>query len=274
VRQYTYPNALPKRQPGSRKARIQAALIEEIEDLRSTGDTPTTLRFLFYRLVARGIVGKGEKNGYHQTSDVLVALREAQVIEMGEIADRTSGAIDWTGYLGVDEWTRTAIAQFRLDRWGGASPLLMVESNSLAGVLEDLAREYRVVLVPFGGQASCGLLGAELPRYVEDDTRVLYLGDFDPAGEIIEQSARGRLEAYAGVTLDWARVALTEEQVEEYDLPVIEKGGHPTVETEALDQRVLVQLVREALDDLDPVDVTAEEKRRLAEVLARLEGLT
>jgi hypothetical protein len=220
--------------------------------------------------VARGIVEKGEPNGYHQTSDVLVALREAQVIDMSEIIDRTSGALNFTGWGSVDEWTRAAVAQFNLDRWDGDPPLLVVESNSLAGLLERLAVEYRIVLVPFGGQASCGLLGGELPRHVVDGTRVLYLGDFDPAGEVIERSARERLEAYADVSLDWTRVALTPEQVEEYGLPVIVKGGHPTVETEALDQRTLLRIVREALDALGPEDVADEEQSQRADVLARL----
>lgn len=110
---HVYPRPLPKRRHGSRKERIEAALREELAD----GET-TTLRFLYYRLIARGIIEKCESFGYHQTSQVLVELREAQVIPMSQVVDRTSGALDRAGTtLNVHEWTRRAVEQFRLDRW-------------------------------------------------------------------------------------------------------------------------------------------------------------
>ena len=63
-----------------------------------------------------------------------------------------------------------------------------------------------------------------------------------------------------GGTLDWKRLALTQEQVEQYSLPTILKhdrryqDGHPheAVETEAISQRVLIDILRARLDALLP----------------------
>jgi hypothetical protein len=103
----------------------------------------------------------------------------------------------------------------------------------------------------------------------------LYLGDLDLSGGHIEANTRRVLERIIGGPLQWERVALTPEQVEEYDLPVIIKSdrrysdGHPheTVETEALRQTALVDILRARLDalllePLSRVQECAERQRR------------
>ena len=60
--------------------------------------------------------------------------------------------------------------------------------------------------------------------------------------------------------LAWERLALTQEQVDRYDLPVIEKHDrrynddhpHEAVETEALSQTIIVEIVRNRLEQLLP----------------------
>ena len=53
--------------------------------------------------------------------------------------------------------------------------------------------------------------------------RVGYLGDFDLAGGDIEANTRRVLEGIIGGELDWDRLALTREQVDQYRLPTIIK---------------------------------------------------
>jgi hypothetical protein len=75
---------------------------------------------------------------------------------------------------------------------------------------------------------------------------VLYLGDYDLSGGQIEDNTRRVLEREVG-SLTWERVALSEQQVADYELPVITKKDrrykdgrpHEAVETEAISQRVL-----------------------------------
>jgi hypothetical protein len=277
---FRYPQPLPERRfrnGGKSLAwQIQDALLDELVDLQKDDALPTSGRFLFYRLVAQAIVTKKQSG---LVSDVLTELRNAKRVPMSWIVDRSRGVVDYSGYADLTEAARALIAGLQGDPWDGDVPLLMVESNSLAGVLEDLASEYRVHLCPLGGQSSTGLLGNELPSYLHDGQPVLYLGDLDLSGEQIEDSARERTEAYGGVVLEWERLALTEEQARTYDLPVIVKTdgrsgkSHEAIETEALDQRLLVSVVRERLDELLPrslEDVRDEEQQECKRLLEQL----
>ena len=108
--------------------------------------------------------------------------------------------------------------------------------------------------------------------------RVLYLGDYDLAGGQIEENTRRVLERECG-TLEWERLALTEEQVREHDLPRIIKHDrrykdgrpHEAVETEALSQVLIVQTVRDRLDALlpEPLDRVQEREERERAALLR-----
>ena len=113
------------------------------------------------------------------------------------------------------------------------------------------------------------------------------MGDFDLSGGQIEGNTRRVLEREVGEDeLDWERLALTQEQVDHYDLPVIEKRDrryndgrpHEAVETEALSQTVIVEIVRDRLDELLPeplnrVQERAERQRtKIRRALHKLNG--
>ena len=57
--------------------------------------------------------------------------------------------------------------------------------------------------------------------------RVGYLGDYDLSGGHIEANTRKVLEEAIGGELDWERLALTREQVDQYALPSITKRDRP-----------------------------------------------
>jgi hypothetical protein len=289
-----YPQPLPTRRPGSKRERIEHALRAEIEELREasvSGTAQTTTRFLFYRLVAQAIAPKETNGGRRPDQDVSLVLSQlkwAGEVHFSEIVDRSRRVIDFTGYPTVLDGVADLIANVPVDPWYGASPLLVVESESLGGLLEDIASEYRVPLAPARGQASDGFV-LDIVRWVEaGHVRVLYLGDFDLSGGHIEQAVRERVEVLTGVSLDWQRIALSHEQVEAHALPVIQKKDSrfapnadgsprrfPAVETEALDQRILLPLVRSSLEALLPVplaEIESREEEERASVRARLEA--
>ena len=96
----------------------------------------------------------------------------------------------------------------------------------------------------------------DVARYLKPGADVGYLGDLDLAGGDIEANTRRVLEEIVGGRLNWKRLALTREQVTQYRLPSITKtdgrfknggGVHEAVETEALSQTLIVDIVREWL---------------------------
>ena len=112
---------------------------------------------------------------------------------------------------------------------------------------------------------------------------MLYFGDLDLSGGQIEDNTRRVLEQVIGGLLDWERVALTEDQVNEHDLPKIIKRDrrykdgkpHEAVETEALRQTVLMGILRRRLDGLIPEPLTRvqeREARQRRRLVAKLRG--
>jgi hypothetical protein len=125
----------------------------------------------------------------------------------------------------------------------------------LAGVLYTLASEYRVLIAATNGQCG-GFLHTDVGPRLSERQRVFYLGDYDLAGSDIEYNTYKVLEKIVG-PLAWERIALTAQQVQAYSLPVINKtdgrflfgaGDHGAVETEALSQRIITEIVRDALE--------------------------
>jgi hypothetical protein len=170
--------------------------------------------------------------------------------------------------------------KIRLDPWNGDAPLILTKSRSLAGVLRTLTSEYAARIAPTNGQTA-GFLHNAVAPVLKERTRVLYLGDFDLAGGDIEDNTRRVLERYHD--LDWERLALTADQVRDHELtPIIKRdrrfksgGDHVAVETEALSQALIVQIVRDRLDVLLPTPLDAilareeAERERLREWLSR-----
>ena len=136
--------------------------------------------------------------------------------------------------------------------------MILTESRSLAGVLRHVAREYRARITSTNGQVG-GFLHADVAPKLRRGARVLYLGDYDLSGGQIEDNTRRALEREVG-SLTWERVALSEQQVADYELPVITKKDrrykdgrpHEAVETEAISQCVLIEILRARLAHLLP----------------------
>jgi hypothetical protein len=232
------------------------------------------VRFLFYELVMQRIIAKGGKRPDKIVSEALTDLRENGLVPWGtrEVFDYTGSATvaaDWLCYLGAA----------RLDPWKGQVSFILTESRSLAGVLRAQCRHHRCRIASTNGQVG-GFLHTKVAPLLKEGDRIGYLGDHDLADNDIEGNTRRVLESIVG-ELDWERLALTPEQVEHYNLPVIIKrdkrftnggGEHEAVETEALSQTLIVSIVRTWLDELlpRPLEAVLVRERRQRARLRRL----
>src|SRR4029453_3405079 len=237
---------------------------------------PTSARFLFYELVQRGIISKERKaqgrRPDQDMSDALTDLRERGQIPWEWIVDETRSLDDSRGASTLRKWMLDVLPGARLDPWAGDVPLILTESRSLAGVLRRLVDDYAVLIAATNGQVG-GFLHTEIIPILRPRQQILYLGDLDLSGGQIEDNTRRVLERETG-ELAWERLALTQEQVIRYALPVIEKRDrryrdgrpHLAVETEALSQTIIVEIVRNRLEQLLPeplrsVQVRADAQR-------------
>jgi hypothetical protein len=246
----------------SKVAQLREALLALLEEHRRDGALPTSGRFLFYELVARRIISKqptGKRRADQDMTEALTQLRENGDIPWNWIVDETRSLKDYSGSSTITEGVLDRLRYIKLDPWHGDVPLILTESRSLAGCLYSVASEYGILIAPTNGQVG-GFLHTDIAPTLHAESCVMYLGDLDLCGGDIEDNTRHVLEREVG-ELQWERLALTAEQVERYDLPKITKndrrfknggGVHEAVETEALSQSVIIDIVRARLDELLP----------------------
>ncbi|TMC35554.1 MAG: hypothetical protein E6J28_11740 [Chloroflexi bacterium] len=264
--------------------RLRTALKDLLTQHELAGTLPTSARFLFYELVAAGVISKerhGARRPDQDMNDALISLRESGDVEWEWIVDETRSLADWRGAASVREWVLDVLEQARVDPWLGDAPQVITESRSLAGVLRVLARRYAIPIAATNGQVG-GFLHTVIAPALHAGQHVLYLGDLDLAGDQIEAHTRRVLERAVG-ELAWERLAVTQQQVHDHGLTPIVKGdrryadggAHEAVETEALRQEVIVEILRGRLDELLPEPLArvlgreAAQRRRLAGLLGQ-----
>jgi len=259
--------------------KLRAVLLKLIRQHEEAGTLPTSGRFLFYELVAMGVISKQRKNGGRRSdqnmTDALVRLREQGTIPWEWIVDETRSLDQPFVDKSIAAWLLRAMKQARIDPWAGNAPLILTESRSLAGVLRTLTRNYAVPIAPTNGQCG-GFLHTEVAPSMHPGQRVLYLGDLDYSGNQIEANTRHVLEREVG-KIRWERLALTQEQAQKYRLPEIMKPDRrfrpakmmPAIETEALRQEIIVEIVRARLQALlpQPIERVLEREKRQRKVL-------
>jgi hypothetical protein len=254
---------------------LRDLLIGLLQEHERDGALPTNARFLYYELVQRGQLSKrrtGARRPDQDLHDALTDVREDGRIPWHWIVDETRSVDDYTGYASIKDGVLAQLPCVTLDPWSGDAPMILTESRSLAGVLRPVAGEYRVRIASTNGQAG-GFLHTEIAPRLRPDNRIEYLGDFDLAGNQIEDNTRRVLEHKVGGALQWHRLALTEEQIRRHDLPRIIKHDrrykngrpHDAVETEAISQRILIEILRGRLDRLLPEPLAAVQEREARE---------
>jgi hypothetical protein len=234
------------------------ALLQEHE---RDGALPTSARFLYYELVQRGQISKGRAGARRPDQDLhdaLTDIREDGRVPWNWIVDETRSLDSYTGSATIKQGVLDTLPYIDLDPWRGKPPTILTEARSVAGVQRSTVSNYRCRIAATNGQCGGFLRTVLAPLLLPADV-VLYFGDWDLAGNQIEENTRRVLEQEIG-PLRWERVALTAEQVTTYYLPVIIKHDrrykdarpHEAVETEALKQTVLVDILRKRLDELLP----------------------
>jgi len=251
---------------------------------------PLTLRQIFYRLVARGIINKDE-NSYKRLGDYMVKARRAHMIDMDVIRDDGFSMSYINTFEDGDDvigYYRRIANRLNVDRQRGQQTRLMIwcEAQGMKPMLERVANYYGVVVASSGGFDSL-TTKHDIARDLSDqgDVIVLHLGDHDPSGvhmfSSLDEDINEFIDYYGG-TVEFIRLAVTPEQIDDYQLPTAPPKktdrrsfeGNETVQCEAIPPDVLLDIVRDAIEgwfDMDLFEeVLEEEKVVRQDVLSRL----
>ena len=239
----------------------QRATKREVEQLESQihevcrADNPVSVRHVFYRMTDPSLpvpVEKTEK-GYRQVQRRIALMRERGALPYPWIVDSSRMGWHVLTYDDPADYVRASADSYRFDLWADVDEEVEVwcESRSIAGVLRDTCGELAVSLYPTSGFSS-KTLAWEAAQHYTKPTRIIYVGDYDPAGVLIDVSLERELKRHTDVELFFFRVAINEIQIAEYDLPKKPRKESDkrspsiveTVEAEAMPAPILRAVVR------------------------------
>jgi len=253
----------------SRAKKTRDFLFDLLQQHDSEGMLPTSLQFLWYEAIMAKFIAKDPKNK-RWIIEASTVLRESGRVPWDWVVDETRSVENYSGYPSVKAGLLAQLPYITIDPWKGKGILVVTESRSLKGVLNDIADKYRVQITSVNGQCA-GFLHTKVAPVVRNGiAKVLYLGDYDLSGGHIESNTRSVLEKEIGRVLDWKRIALTKDQAD--GLPKVIKRDkrhkpplvYEAVETEALGQRQIVELLEAALIQLlpEPLERVLEREKR------------
>lgn len=263
---------------------------------------PLTIRQIFYRLVANYEYEKTEQ-AYGRLINYLGRARRAGWIPFEAIRDDGAIVRESFGYDSPQDWAaavQDSANRFRLTRMNDQDVRVDVfcEAAGMVPLLSNAVEKYGVHVYSGGGFNSLTTVKATAARITADerDTVILNFGDCDPSGESIFESFRQDVEMFCSqetggfVQVEFKRVALTEEQVDDMGIPTAPPKATDsrsknwvgdTAQLEAIPPDDLTQMAIDAVEaelDLDALEQTTDREERLSTLIvpsvARLiEGL-
>ena len=239
-------------------------------------DTAITLRQLYYRLVARLLI-PNTINSYKRLSRIMVKAREQGDVPSNCLEDRSRRILGRgdTGYDSAAEYLKNKLSGLQ-DSWKGFTMpmweeqpvylLISLEKDALSRLVSRVGNRYSVRTFPTRGYPSYSYVQT-MANYMQTrlggkPTIVLYFGDFDPSGVDIERDLEDRLGRYGATEYKVKRIALTADQIKQYNLPpmpvkrsdaraegFMAEHGDKSVELDALDPNLLQDTVEKAILD-------------------------
>lgn len=256
-----------------------------------------TLRQLYYQFVSRDWLANTQKN-YKSLGSIINDARLGGLIDWERIEDRTRSLERISTWDNPAELVSICAETFKVDFWE-SQPYrveVWIEKDALAGVFERVCQELRIPYLSCRGytsQSEMWRASRRLNSYRQQGKIpcIFHFGDHDPSGVDMSRDIQERLEMFTGRSLKFERLALTIEQVEEYQPPPNptkatdtrsdKYGMDECWELDALDPTVLSALVRDNVDKLidqekwqESINEEAEHKRLLQVVSDQWEDLT
>ena len=266
-------------------------LIEQVRDVLQEyrAYLPLTVRQIFYRLVGAYGAPKTEKFYRNVVCAHIANARRARLIPFNAIRDDGVMVVDSSEYADADQFFRTV-------RYMGESyrrdllvhqPIHMEVWCEAAGMVPQLATVARDYCVPV--YSASGFDGLTVKKQLADricsiskPTIILHLGDFDPSGDAIFNSMAADVKAFveadrydARADVQFVRVALTEQQITDHDLPTSpakptdsrsRNWQHATCQLEALPPDLLATLLRSEIEGrLDQNQLNADRQAEIEE---------
>jgi hypothetical protein len=208
--------------PGKHRRLLTESVIPLVEDYAARG-LPLTGRQVFYQLVARALVVSTFAS-YRSALTLLKKARRGGYLAFEDFEDRsrsTYAPVDFPDLAARLAFVRDRLA--RLPRWAGQPVYveMATEKDALVGFLQPLADELHVHVSSTRGNDGDVHLFQMAQRFRQANVPgVLVLAtDHDPTGWDMERDVRARLAMFGAGAVTVERIALTLDQVRQFQLP-------------------------------------------------------
>lgn len=249
---------------------------EIIDDYAADGYT-LTLRQLYYQFVARNLIENTERS-YKKLGNHITKGRMAGLVSWRAIEDRTRSAkVPW--FQESEEDVLSGIEYgISFDQWARQEHYVevWVEKEALSAVVARPCDALDVAHLACKGYLSASEAwrsGMRFLKAANDGKKcvLFHLGDHDPSGIDMTRDNGDRLDIFAEFNVRVERLALNMDQVEQYNPPsnptkitdsraagYLERFGHTSWELDALEPKVIDDLVTNAIEPLIDRDIWNE----------------
>lgn len=235
------------------------------------GEHPMTVRQLFYRLVSSGAL-ENSLGAYQRVSRLITKARRDDRCPYDYLVDRSRPTYTPNVFEDCAHYANVISHSYRRDHWE-LQPRhieLWCEKDAVIGSIEDTTDDLGITV-----RVARGFMSATRANDIAEDlerigkpTTVLYIGDHDPSGHCIEQSARDAVLArYAEITdealsFEMIRLAIHQKDIKKFNLPPLRvKDADPRADVYR--RKFGGQCVE--LDSLPPSELRRRIKRAVAE---------
>lgn len=228
-----------------------------------------TLRQVYYQFVARGLLANSDRN-YKRLGGIVNDARLAGLMDWTFIQDRTRYLRSASYWESPEQIINAAVEGFQRNLWVESGqhyrPEVWVEKDALVGIVGQACDPLHVPYLSCRGYVSQSEMYSAGRRMKIHFQRghtpvVIHLGDHDPSGIDMTRDIQERLSMFAEEHVQVRRIALTMDQVQQYDPPpnpakitdsrsdsYIAEYGEESWELDALEPSVLDALITEAVE--------------------------
>lgn len=186
-----------------------------------------TLRQLYYQFVARNLIKENTMRAYKNFGTLMRNARLAGLVDWEHMEDRLRELDEETHWDSAQEILRGCAQNFLYDLWEDQEYRVevWVEKDALSNIIQPVCADLDVPFFACRGYvsaSSCWQAGRRaLERWEKwmQTTVILHLGDHDPSGINMTEDIDNRLAMFGEGNVHVQRIALTMEQIEEYEPP-------------------------------------------------------
>lgn len=242
---------------------------------------PITIRQLWYLMISHPYNYLiNVKEVYNSMDGWITEFRKTGEIDWKLIEDRSRHEISGRDFESSkpDEYVGKAIKgmekRYKKELWTTQEYYVEVwlEKDTISEIVANAALPYRVLTFPAGGQSSFTKVKEGALRIIKHPNKkkkILYLGDYDPYGHLIEHRLKRDVNLYSEskVKIEWETIGINLEQIKRLDLrPNIFKEK-PEIELEKGEKPNKIVKDWEAIHGKDKWEVDALPMSEMQEVV-------